>query len=275
MSRIAAGTWCADCWLKDHRCQAQILVEARPLCLPCADGEPCSVARVQAQPVAALQEDMWGEPLPSPPVIFTPEQIASQAKRAEDLELAREAAKAKSIEDSKRRDAARAALMVAKRALPVVQPTWQQVERVRAVVTESEKKMERPRGVRVSEEMKDKILAETDTMPIAQLATKHQVHVSMIYYWMKQRGIATKGSVSTPAKKPKKALPKSALVRRPILIDGQAKPGIDGLLHGNGAAAPIRISLEISDAQAVNIFTNLSSGHKQVALKAAFEALLG
>ena len=219
---------------------------------------------------------MWGEPLPSPPVIFTPEQIASQAKRAEDLALAKEVAKAKSIEESKRRDAARAAVIVAKRALPVAPPTWQQIESVRAVVAESEKNMERPKGAKVTEEMKDKILAEIGAMPVAQLATKHQLHVSMIYYWMKQRGIATsKGSVSTPAKKAKKGPQKRALVRRNIVIDDRAPAAIDALIRdGSKAESHESIHLDLTPAAAVNLFARLSAGAKQIALKAALELSL-
>lgn len=40
-TRPATGTWCADCWLAGHRCQALVFVDKTPLCLPCADSEEC------------------------------------------------------------------------------------------------------------------------------------------------------------------------------------------------------------------------------------------
>jgi hypothetical protein len=35
------GVGCAECARRGHRCQAQLWSDGRPLCLRCADGEPC------------------------------------------------------------------------------------------------------------------------------------------------------------------------------------------------------------------------------------------
>lgn len=58
MSIPSVRTWCQKCLIGGHRCQAQIFVEKRPFCLPCADGEPCSYDRVAA--IADLQADEEG-----------------------------------------------------------------------------------------------------------------------------------------------------------------------------------------------------------------------
>jgi hypothetical protein len=93
VSRPAVGTWCEDCASRGHRCQAQIGVDGVPLCLPCADGDPCSVERVAAKAKEASTEDMWGEPLPGAVNIFTPEQIEAQRRRAAQMEKNRAAAR--------------------------------------------------------------------------------------------------------------------------------------------------------------------------------------
>jgi hypothetical protein len=46
MSRPVAGTWCDDCRVQGHRCEAVVFVGEQPLCLSCADGDPCSATRV-------------------------------------------------------------------------------------------------------------------------------------------------------------------------------------------------------------------------------------
>lgn len=86
--RPARGVACEECRdRKGHFCQAQIFVDGddagliakpRPLCLPCADGEPCVVERVGAPPAPAEPNPFEPEDghVPAGPVIHrTPEEL--------------------------------------------------------------------------------------------------------------------------------------------------------------------------------------------------------
>jgi hypothetical protein len=64
--RPTVGTWCLDCQGRGHKCAAQMFDGSAPLCLPCADGDPCSFERVAAKGKTAVEEDEWGEPMPGP-----------------------------------------------------------------------------------------------------------------------------------------------------------------------------------------------------------------
>jgi hypothetical protein len=81
--RPTAGVECRRCREeKQHKCQAQIFVDAVPLCLPCADDLPCTVDRV-GLPVPIEVE--WEEGIhaadrePAPVIHRTPEDLGLPA----------------------------------------------------------------------------------------------------------------------------------------------------------------------------------------------------
>jgi hypothetical protein len=62
--------------------------------------------------------------------------------------------------------------------------------------------------------------------------------------------------------------------QRSIVIDDQQSAGIDALLRADQGGTRVSINIEISDADAINIFSKLSADHKGEALKAVIEASL-
>jgi hypothetical protein len=77
----AVRTWCEICWRRDHRCQAQIFIDRRPLCLPCADGDPCSYDRVASRADLERNEDEQESPWPQ--VYFEPSLPAEEHRKPE------------------------------------------------------------------------------------------------------------------------------------------------------------------------------------------------
>jgi hypothetical protein len=126
----------------------------------------------------------------------------------------------------------------------------------------------RPSGNGLSAEIRERLRAEI-TLPAADLARKYSVNVATIYNYRKKWGVPNPGSHRKPR----------AAAQRAIVIDSQAHAGIDGLLGGAGAdvpgAAPIRVSLELDGRAASNLFDRLSPAHKQLALQAALQAMVG
>lgn len=73
--RPAAGVECRRCREeKQHRCQAQIFDDEVPLCLPCANGDPCVIDRVGA-PRLDAPEMFEVETSPAPVIQRTPEEL--------------------------------------------------------------------------------------------------------------------------------------------------------------------------------------------------------
>lgn len=75
MTPPPAGTWCIECMTQGHRCQAQMFGDDElPVCLPCANGDPCVVARVGAPKPRELFELEPGYE-PAPVITRTPEEL--------------------------------------------------------------------------------------------------------------------------------------------------------------------------------------------------------
>lgn len=76
MDRPSENTACVECHAKGHFCQAVIFVGKDPLCMECADGEPCLVMEAK-QRTAKLNAVMikGEEVLMSPHAVMGPEFI--------------------------------------------------------------------------------------------------------------------------------------------------------------------------------------------------------
>lgn len=67
------GVWCADCLKRGHKCQAQLeavssqlsagSLECVPLCVRCADGEPCCFETAKALPAITRLDEALDDPL--------------------------------------------------------------------------------------------------------------------------------------------------------------------------------------------------------------------
>lgn len=79
------GVWCADCWKRGHRCQAQIVaqrvnesaseqdgeevIQCVPLCMRCADGELCCFETAKALPAIKRLDEGVDLPIGVMPVV--------------------------------------------------------------------------------------------------------------------------------------------------------------------------------------------------------------
>lgn len=79
------GVWCVDCWKRGHRCQAQIVaqrvndmaseqdcaevIQCVPLCMRCADGEPCCFETAKALPKIERLDEGVDLPIGVMPVV--------------------------------------------------------------------------------------------------------------------------------------------------------------------------------------------------------------
>lgn len=274
----AAGVECRRCRdEKQHRCQAQMFAEGVPLCLPCADDEPCVVERVPAAPSAEFEEaGILDADIPVAPVVRrTPEDLglsrvvvaAAPERQREQLDAARREAARRAgmraaqklhaaVEQRRKRLARTGRLSV--RAVgerldvrviggEAVRVSPGSVMAAEAIATEiaGGKEEAMPTPGKLTEQQKQEIRNADPAVANSALARKYGVTLNSIWY---QRNVATKRAVKgkpgpKPAKKP------AALIRRgqePIIVDAAAKGSIDGLMDGLNGDGIVRVKFELA-----------------------------
>ncbi len=88
MSRSLKGVLCEECRSKGHACQAQIWIEQKPLCLRCADGEPCCFETAKSVDLAEWRsesQDVFTMPIRQ--IVCMPRPVKVQPPKFEASEL--------------------------------------------------------------------------------------------------------------------------------------------------------------------------------------------
>jgi hypothetical protein len=92
MSRSLKGVLCEDCRSRGHACQAQVWIDEKPLCLRCADGEPCCFETAKGVELPEWRREMVDiytitprqvafAPAPRPVKVQTPKFEASELRQ--------------------------------------------------------------------------------------------------------------------------------------------------------------------------------------------------
>ncbi|HVJ09302.1 MAG TPA: hypothetical protein VM554_13050 [Acidisarcina sp.] len=172
LSRPDRNTACIECSRRGHLCPAQIFVDEEPLCLDCADGEPCSYDRVRRR-VAVEDVDVFGRPIsaPAPVISRTPADLAG------------------SFEPE---------------PMPAPSPEVVQQKRKELPAMKADRK---PSG-RIPEIVKDAILAESSAISHADLGRKFNISAVSVGTIRRAAGIqAATARPRTPAKRAAKVAP--------------------------------------------------------------------
>jgi hypothetical protein len=294
--RPARGTECVDCRKRGHRCEAVIFAAAVdgngevPVCMACADGDPCVVERVgragRESSATVTRLDVWGNDVGGdgvPAVVTrTPEELgiprevpavscqpsAISQKPAYSLARSREPV-ARVIRDEPVRLPALASMGA--EMLDEIEPEKPATKEETMTV-----KSGRRQGTRISEETKQMIREAPDGMSYAELA--REFGVTDVTVRLLRIG-AGKAAPTVRAKRPVKPKANKAAIQR-IEVDTRA-PGTAAALLGaldrrDGPKDGDRIALafELTPAELQAVIAGLSPAQLGAMAQAGLRAAL-
>lgn len=280
------GVICELCRARGHRCEAVLFCDAPgtegdlaaelvPMCLPCADGEPCVVVRCNGagRQVSAtrIEQNVFGE-------VFDVGHVSAVIHRTpEELGIPREipdVAPAPVIRDIRpdwadertMRRAVRPVIAPVREEIdveppaPIAEPIVEQEEIAAVeVVCEEREQMSNDkkhfgRGHRIPPEIRIKIAQEPDDLTLAQIARKYGVSEPTIS--------KIRSGPRPPGNDPEPVAMSIEPVRMPVEI---RKPLIDGL---------VRITLELTPHEIGQIVAGLSPAQSASFVSAGLRAAL-